>query len=99
MRSIKDYVNSGLIKSGNTAYGGIFAVSNFGNIEITQCINTNTVEGTTNMGAIAGILYGTFTITDCFYDIQMCKYKAVNNQDHPGVTGLPTHLLMNELAK
>jgi hypothetical protein len=67
---------------------------------ITRCINTATVEGTGEVGAIVGTLDGTVpTITDCFYDIQMCKYKAVNNQDHPGVTGLPTHLLMEELAK
>ncbi|MDR0927589.1 MAG: hypothetical protein LBO69_07480 [Ignavibacteria bacterium] len=92
--AITNCVNYGLIRC-QTMVGGIVA---FGGGTISKCINTNAVEGVTNVGAIIGI-NGGCTITDCFYDIQMCKYKAVDNQDHPGVTGLPTHLLMDELAK
>ncbi|MDR0926284.1 MAG: hypothetical protein LBO69_00770 [Ignavibacteria bacterium] len=100
-----DCVNAGLVFSYGSYYsccGGIAGEATNGTI--TRCINTNAVEGTLsagtlNVGAIVGNIYSTLTITDCFYDIQMCKYKAVNNQDHPGVTGLPTHLLMEELAK
>ncbi|MDR0927119.1 MAG: hypothetical protein LBO69_05070 [Ignavibacteria bacterium] len=94
---VADCVNSGLIK-GTNKVGGIVGISS-GYCHITKCINTNVVEGTDFVGAILGEISGNTTITDCFYDIQMCKYKAVNNQDHPGVTGLPTHLLMEELAK
>ncbi|MDR0926483.1 MAG: hypothetical protein LBO69_01790 [Ignavibacteria bacterium] len=95
--SIINCMNTGIIK-GLTRVGGIVGFAN-NYCHITKCINTNVAEGTDFVGAILGEISGNTTITDCFYDIQMCKYKAVNNQDHPGVTGLPTHLLMDELAK
>ncbi|MDR0926190.1 MAG: hypothetical protein LBO69_00300 [Ignavibacteria bacterium] len=98
--TITKCVNSGLIK-GSSYTGGIIAVIS-ACADVLKCINTNELIGNNHLGAIVGFIpfaVTGYTITDCFYDIQMCKYKAVNNQDHPGVTGLPTHLLMEELAK
>ncbi|MDR0927876.1 MAG: hypothetical protein LBO69_08955 [Ignavibacteria bacterium] len=93
---ISNCVNTGLIKSQSNG-GGIGGQISSHNAIITKCITTNAVEvGSAFVGVMPAV---NATITDCFYDIQMCKYKAVHNQDHPGVTGLPTHLLMEELAK
>ncbi|MDR0926651.1 MAG: hypothetical protein LBO69_02660 [Ignavibacteria bacterium] len=95
--SIEDCVNAGFING--TSAGGIVYYLNGMGTTVTRCINTAAVEGIGEVGAIVGRISTYVSLTDCFYDIQMCKYKAVNNQDHPGVTGLPTHLLMEELAK
>ncbi|MDR0927992.1 MAG: hypothetical protein LBO69_09565 [Ignavibacteria bacterium] len=100
--TIQNCVNSGFVK-GIARVGGIVGIAGGTKTHtIIKCINAGVIESDTYGGSILGYIgTGTITqtITDCFYDIQMCKYKAVNNQDHPGVTGLPTHLLMEELAK
>jgi hypothetical protein len=97
-------VNSGFIKGSYGSFGicaGVATAGGSQHITIAKCINSGVLGADgCNIGAsIVGSISGNVTITDCFYDIQMCKYKAVNNQDHSGVTGLPTHLLMEELAK
>ncbi|MDR0926498.1 MAG: hypothetical protein LBO69_01865 [Ignavibacteria bacterium] len=89
-------VNAGLV-SGGSSVGGISG--RLQDKTLQRCINAGVVNGNINVGSIAGSKLGTPIITDCFYDIQINKYKAVNNQDHSGVTGLPTHLLMDELVK
>jgi hypothetical protein len=97
--TIENCVNTGIIKcDGTNGYiGGIAGLVL--NTVVTKCINTNVVEGINNVGSILGDGGSNVTIEDCYYDIQKCKYKAVNNQPHPGVQGQPTIWMINELLK
>jgi hypothetical protein len=96
-------VNTGFINSefgGTFGVGGICAMIDHAESLITQCINAGVIEAPSGtIGTIVGLWQNNSPITDCYYDIQKCKYKAVNNQPHAGVTPLPTHLLIDELLK
>ena len=69
--------NSGIVEGATTAVGGIAGYLG-SNGEIVDCINTNWVDNSNNIpsaGAIVGNNNG--TITNCYYDNQMCILEGI----------------------
>ena len=78
---LSNCINSGFIK-GNTQIGGIIGYLRNANVE--SCINVGVITGET-CGAIVGLnYYNSGTVTNCFYDKQMCIYEGIQNGDITG---------------
>ena len=65
-------------------HGGILGYeSNSSNFSVSGCLNTGTVEGSSNVGGIAGYLYYTSNYTKNYYGYP-CAVKALNGYDYNG---------------
>jgi hypothetical protein len=86
MFEITNCINAGFIK-GTTYIGGIIGRNNYFNpyITIDRCINTGVIAGNSYAGGIFGFNNSNnLTITNCYYDKQMCLYGGINNVDVVG---------------
>ena len=95
-------INAGcIIRRGKSAGGIAATVSNLGSI--SSCINTGVIcldnNGTyiAYVGGILGLIQGgtSFTVSNCYYDKQMCIYGGINNADGAGqAVGLLTNQMI-----
>jgi len=71
--SITSCVNAGAVTGGGHVIGGISGYTEISSIN--SSINTGNVSGSYDFGGICG--YSNSTVTNCFYDKQLCPVTAV----------------------
>ena len=77
--ALQDCYNSGNVAA-TTEVGGI---AGFSSNTITRCYNTGSVSGSNDFGGVVGSLFSG-TVTDCYYDKQMCLVGGIEGVDNLG---------------
>lgn len=82
--------------TGTAHVGGIIGYNYSPSGSVSRCYSTGCVTGSSGVGGVAGDNTG--TVTDCYYDKQLCPTGGINGSDGSDAFGLLTSALTSDTA-